>query len=114
MNLILLNSIKKPSTFIKEKFEKNIDSDKIKTRLESMKQRNSDNLKQSVSFIKQIGKKDIHYINQLHTDMVQEINKNNVKDFDEDIDEENTSTMVSDTDMSSLNPLSSNDDIFDN
>tara|TARA_Y100000389_G_scaffold176813_1_gene188601 strand:+ start:5910 stop:6215 length:306 start_codon:yes stop_codon:yes gene_type:complete len=74
MNLILLNSIQQPSTFFnKRKFNKTT-FDKLKTRVLEAEQRKMDNLKQSYTFVKNIGDKDVSYFKSMHAILIEEFN----------------------------------------
>lgn len=89
MNLILLNSIhaSAPTTvtcsrtkssssssfFSKKHFAKNFNFDKLKSNIKSIEQRKMDNLKKTVTFVKELGEKDIEYLKQLHSTMVEEV-----------------------------------------
>lgn len=82
MNLILLNSIQQPtkaSLFNKKKC-KNLNVDKLKTRLQDIEKRKLDNLKQSFTFIKNIGEKDLAYFKSMHDTMVEEFNNTGKED----------------------------------
>ena len=82
MNLILLNSIQKPPTFYnKHKFNK-ASFDKLKTKVLDIEQRKMDNLKQSFTFVKSIGEKDMAYFKSMHDSLVEEFN---VKESDDDM-----------------------------
>ena len=106
MNLILLNSIQnpktlKPSTFFnKHKFNK-ASFDKFKNRVLEVEQRKMDNLKQSFTFVKSIGEKDVAYFKSIHDSLVEEF-----KESDDDVENEDLSLNIS---------LKKNkEDIFDN
>lgn len=103
MNLILLNSIQQPSTFFnKRKFNK-ASFDKLKTKVLEVEQRKMDNLKQSFTFVKSIGEKDMAYFKSMHDNLVEEFNK---KESDDDMENEDLSLNIS---------LKKNkEDIFDN
>lgn len=103
MNLILLNSIQQPSTFYnKRKFNK-VSFDKLKTKVLEVEQRKMDNLKQSFTFVKSIGEKDMAYFKSMHDSLVEEFNK---KESDVDMENEDLSLNIS---------LKKNkEDIFDN
>ena len=103
MNLILLNSIQQPSTFFnKRKFNKT-SFDKLKTKVLEVEQRKMDNLKQSFTFVKSIGEKDMTYFRSMHDNLVEEFNK---KESDDDMENEDLSLNIS---------LKKNkEDIFDN
>jgi hypothetical protein len=104
MNLILLNSIQSPSTFLNKKFGKNINFDKIKTKLKTAEQRKMDNLKQSFSFVKEMGQKDIDHMKQLHSTIVEEFKK-------EKNNENNTSVIPT---IAFSGSFDEEEDIFDN
>ena len=86
MNLILLNSIQQPSTFInKRKFNK-ANFDRFKNKIQEVEQRKMDNLKQSFSFVKSIGERDMEYFKTMHDSLVEEFNnKDDIEDENEDI-----------------------------
>ena len=88
MNLFLLNSIHVSasttttcsskscsSRFSKKHFAKNFNFDKLKSNIKSIEQRKKDNLKKTTAFMKELGEKDIEYLKQLHSTMVDEVQK---------------------------------------
>lgn len=103
MNLILLNSIQQPtaSSLFNKKKCKNFNVDKLKTRLQDIEKRKLDNLKQSFTFIKNIGEKDLAYFKSMHDTMVEEFGK------------EDVAIVLSKDDVSSSSNASK-EDIFDN
>jgi|TARA_B100000497_G_C7546823_1_gene330695 hypothetical protein len=104
MNLILLNSIQKPSTFLNKGKFKKPDFDKFKAKFQEKEQRKMDNLKQTISFVKNIGDKDVAYFKSIHNDLVEEFKKKD--SIEQENDDEDISLNIS---------LKKNkEDIFDN
>lgn len=69
MNLILLNSVIKPSNkFSQKKF------DNFTKKLHTFESRKLDNLKQSFKFIQKIGSQDIKYLSSIHEDLIEQFN----------------------------------------
>ena len=104
MNLILLNIIQKPSTFINKGNFKKPDFDKFKSKFQEKEQRKMDNLKQTISFVKNIGDKDIAYFKSIHNTLVTEFKK---KDIIEDEDENEDISL-------NISLKKNKEDIFDN
>ena len=104
MNLILLNSIQQPSAFLKKQKFNKTSFDRLKTRVQEVEQRKMDNLRQSFTFVKNIGEKDITYFKSMHDTFVEEFNKT-----------ESTNDVMENEDLSLNISLKKNkEDIFDN
>lgn len=104
MHQFLLNRI--PTTAAYQPKLKKVNFDKIRKIVQKGEQRKLESVKQTFSFIKDIGERDAEYFRGLHTDLVDEIKKsidNNNIVYPEVVVEEVVEEAIDD-----------NDDLFDN
>lgn len=98
MHQSLLNKI--PTTASYQSKLKNINFERIRKIVHKAEQRKMESVKQTFSFIKDIGQKDVQYYRGLHTELVDEIN--NIKEdnivYPEVIVEETEEEFVKDED----------------
>ena len=73
MHQSLLNKI--PTTASYQPKIQNVNFDKIRKIVHKAEQRKLESVKQTFSFLKDLGQKDVQYFRGLHTELVQEINK---------------------------------------
>ena len=73
MHQSLLNKI--PTTASYQPKLQNVNFDKIRKIVHKAEQRKLESVKQTFSFLKDLGQKDVQYFRGLHTELVQEINK---------------------------------------
>lgn len=73
MHQSLLNKI--PTTASYQPKIQNVNFDKIRKIVHKAEQRKLESVKQTFTFLKDLGQKDVQYFRGLHTELVQEINK---------------------------------------
>lgn len=73
MHQSLLNKIPITASY-KSKFQ-NLNFERIRKIVNKAEQRKMESVKQTFSFVKNIGQNDVQYYRELHTELVNEINK---------------------------------------
>lgn len=100
MHQILLNKI--PTMAVNQPNMKKVDFDKIRKIIHKAEQRKLDSVKQTFTFFKDIGQKDLQYFRGLRTELSQEMKKMNednivypevVEDSDEEDFDDNESSL---------------------